>query len=691
MPVASSEQGVPLRRGDYTIVVMRGHSQGSSVAQDALAQGRRVLTTRALPVGLTSLVVLLGVTVFVTETWARRVGRQGLDRWYTGGGILAMMLVAGGAGWSIIQGAPKFMAAAGWAGSGVESTALSDQARAALYSQWFIAMRWVAVLLTGVLVVTVVGLLGWLPGEVWWPLCLGVAGLATCNVLYQFLRQGERSASRVLTAQPYVDLVLLAGMVHFSGGVENPLFAMMVFHVIFGGLVLPRRHCYGLALTGSVLLAMVFWGESAGVLRHYSLQAYPHMERNGIVLHPVHNTLFVTLMTALQTVILLLAAYYVSTLAVCLRGLEQRLEATAEKATADRRLLEKALETTRLGLRVVDVAGRAKWVSRLWREWWAGGVAGAEPVASVVGANEAVAGEASIRVQEQIVGNPGSLAGERVMQVTQAPLLDGLGRVSLVFELAQDITEEKRRQAQLMRAGELAAVGELAGEVAHEVNNPIAIIGAKARLLLSDHREAMSGKVAEELGKIALLTDRVAKIAQGLLAYSRPALGQREAVDVRFPVRQALALIEDPARSGGVQVEDGLGARPVVVHANAEELAQVFLNLFLNALDAMPQGGTLRVRASRGKLRERGQACVNIAVEDSGCGIPPEVREKIFEPFFTTKTDGHGTGLGLAICQGLVRSQGGEIRVESEVNRGACFVVSLPMPAGEEEKAGGHV
>jgi signal transduction histidine kinase len=225
-------------------------------------------------------------------------------------------------------------------------------------------------------------------------------------------------------------------------------------------------------------------------------------------------------------------------------------------------------------------------------------------------------------------------------------------------------------------------VGELAGQVAHEVNNPIAILGAKARLLLREGREPLPPHAAAELAKIVGLSDRVARIAQGLLSYCRPSPGARALVDVRLPMRSALAFVEGRARSAGVEISEALPETLPPVRANAGELDQVFLNLLLNALDAMPSGGRLEVRAGTALRVGDATSWVEVEVTDTGHGIPAELRERVFEPFLTTKPDGVGSGLGLSICLGLVRSHGGEISIESEPGRPTRALVRLPAAAG---------
>lgn len=241
---------------------------------------------------------------------------------------------------------------------------------------------------------------------------------------------------------------------------------------------------------------------------------------------------------------------------------------------------------------------------------------------------------------------------------------------------AREALASQRAQAdlQLVRAAKVATAGELAAHVAHEVNNPIAIVSAKARLLLSDHRDEMSERIASDLSKIVEQADRVARIAQGLLSSCRPAAGARTTLDVRDPLRKTLSLVEPRARSRGVEIEDRCPASPFPILASEIEMEQVFLNLYLNALDAMPKGGRLRVSVAP----DGASPWIEATVEDTGGGIPEEARARLFEPFFTTRGSGGGSGLGLWICKGIVRSHGGEIGVEDAPGPGARFRVRLP-------------
>ncbi len=599
-------------------------------------------------------------------------------------GVVFSLLIAATVSWSIINSSPGFIPDTPRDDSGLPGPANASD-RAKRYAQWFVAMRWIAVLLASALVITSVRLLHWLPLEVWWPLVAGLGALVASNVAYSIFLRCEQSVSSVLVFQGYFDLVVLTMLLHFSGGIENPLSMMMVFHIIIGGVLLPKPQSYLLAAFGSVLFALMAWLEWADAVEHYTLMLYPHFKvPGGELFHPAHNTLYACSRMTLHTTVLFLTAYFVTSLAERLRQKERRLEAMAERAMADQQLLERALETTGTALRVLGPDDKTHWSNTRWQIWF-----GNAPHHDQVddSGDTSPAGrtftDGQTRLTEFALAHGSdataqrSADGTRVVQVTTAPIREPGGKVRQVVELAQDVTAQKQAEAQIVRAGQLSAVGELAGQVAHEVNNPIAIISAKARLLLSDHRAEMSPKIAQELEKITDLSDRVAGIAQGLLSYCRPSAAVREPVDIRQPVRKCLALVDQHARKAGVTIHDELPHSVPKVKANAQELEQVFLNLVINALDAMPEGGELRVAYAPTTVAD-GDRGIAVVVTDTGAGIAPEIRDRIFEPFFTTKKE-RGTGLGLSIGLGLIRGLGGDIDVKSEVGKGSRFAVKLPI------------
>jgi len=273
------------------------------------------------------------------------------------------------------------------------------------------------------------------------------------------------------------------------------------------------------------------------------------------------------------------------------------------------------------------------------------------------------------------------------VSLTISPLEDADGKTVGWARISRDITEKKAMQEKLVQAAKLAALGELAGNIAHEVNNPIGIVSGKARLLVTGGHD-LPAKVERELNKIVEQCERVGRLTRGLLDYCRPSLGSKAPLDVQEPLRKALGLIAAKARRRGVELERRLLERPPRVDGNANELEQVFLNLLLNAIDAMPGGGRLAVEVRRVEADGGAGAELELEVEvrDTGDGIDPEHVDRVFEPFFTTK-GGSGTGLGLAICYGLIGNHGGSIAVESDgPGHGTAFRVRLPLAARPESE-----
>jgi signal transduction histidine kinase len=223
----------------------------------------------------------------------------------------------------------------------------------------------------------------------------------------------------------------------------------------------------------------------------------------------------------------------------------------------------------------------------------------------------------------------------------------------------------------------------MAAGVAHEVRNPLGIIRGSAELL-GDQLAADRPKRAL-LDSIVSEVDRLDRLLSNFLAFARPARGSVGVTDVAPTLRECLAQVGPDFARGGVVVSAEIESLPAVC-GNAAEARQVFLNLLINAREAMPRGGTLRVTGAErsiapGGLRAplRSGRFVEIAVADEGEGIRPEVRDRVLDPFFTTKEN--GTGLGLSIVHGIVTGVGGYVDIESKVGKGTTVRVGFPAAA----------
>jgi signal transduction histidine kinase len=238
---------------------------------------------------------------------------------------------------------------------------------------------------------------------------------------------------------------------------------------------------------------------------------------------------------------------------------------------------------------------------------------------------------------------------------------------------------ELELERELQRADRLATIGTLAAGLAHEIGTPMGVIRVRAEALQQDASISADGQA--KLGVIVRQIDRIARIVRMLLDYARKSESHKAICDLRAIAERALALLEPEAGQRGVRIIARLGEIPLLVNCDADQIEQVFVNMIMNALDAMQHGGgTLQVTAQTEHSLQGSRAM--LAFEDTGVGVAAENEDRLFSPFFTTKEPGKGTGMGLAVSQSIVREHDGEITFSTGPS-GARFVVAIPMAAGE--------
>ena len=262
------------------------------------------------------------------------------------------------------------------------------------------------------------------------------------------------------------------------------------------------------------------------------------------------------------------------------------------------------------------------------------------------------------------------------------------GKITRLISV-RDITKQKhselekeRIEQQLQLAGRLAAVGELAAGVAHEVNNPLTAVQAFAELLVSD--PDLDGRVKEDIEVIYSQAQRAAKITSNLLSFARRHRPEKRLVSINHAISKTLELHEYRMKVNNIDIVQELDPNLPETMADFHQLQQIFFNLITNAEQAMTDHngkGTITIRT------EVVEGMITISLADDGPGIPEENIKKIFDPFFTTKEVGKGTGLGLSICFGLVKSHDGNLLVQNNDNGGATFVIQLPIITEEEHSS----
>ena len=237
------------------------------------------------------------------------------------------------------------------------------------------------------------------------------------------------------------------------------------------------------------------------------------------------------------------------------------------------------------------------------------------------------------------------------------------------------IHELEEHQEQLVQSRKIAAVGTLTSGIAHELNNPINNIVLTAESLKEDFRELSQEEAMGLIQDILIQSERASEIVKGLLDFSRAERPEFIALSIGTVIQDTLKLVRNQVALSGINVEQDIPPDLPPIHGEQKSLQQVFLNLFINAIQAMLDGGTLQLRAHPSP---DGHWMV-IDVTDTGVGIDPEHLPQIFDPFYTTKQVGRGTGLGLSVTYGIVEKHGGHIEAKSRVGAGTTFTVTLPI------------
>ena len=267
-------------------------------------------------------------------------------------------------------------------------------------------------------------------------------------------------------------------------------------------------------------------------------------------------------------------------------------------------------------------------------------------------------------------------AGEaRTLNVAIAPLVTRQFQVVGRLVIMDDITERVDLESQLSQADKLSSIGLLAAGVAHEVNTPLAVISSYTQMLAKQLQS--DPQKSGLLERITRQTFRASEIVNNLLNFSRTSGAEFTDVDINKVISDTLALLEHQFKTAKIRVHSDLAPSLSAIQGNSGRLQQVFLNLFLNAKDAMPDGGTLSVATANGDF-------VSVRVSDTGSGIAPEHIHRIYDPFFTTKTapkegQNRGTGLGLSVTYGIIQEHAGKIRVESNPGAGTTFALDFPL------------
>lgn len=283
----------------------------------------------------------------------------------------------------------------------------------------------------------------------------------------------------------------------------------------------------------------------------------------------------------------------------------------------------------------------------------------------------------SARVEETTL--PG-LAGEYLLTIS--PVKEADGSIEKILLIARELTSDEVRKADSLRTAQMAAIGELAAGVAHEVNNPITGIINFAQLLLDDSEK--DSLQAELLDRIVNEGERIALIIKNLLSFARESEKDNEPVEITEIINNSLTLIEHQIKKDGITLSQNFSDEPCQIYGNFTQIQQVILNLLSNARFALNERypGAAKEKkidiSCAPFIQESGKSIIKIIIEDTGTGIPQGILKRLFQPFFTTKPAGQGTGLGLSISYGIIHDHGGIIKVDSKFDQYTKMIIELP-------------
>jgi signal transduction histidine kinase len=589
------------------------------------------------------------------------------------------------------------------AGTSVDMPSQCTREALAEHILWLIRLRWIAVgcivlaCLMGTYVFPV------LPHALPVYVCAGL--LLLSNVLYLIAaKTGKSRAGRrdiaIAMIQVETDLVLLTAVLHFSGGVANPFFLLYVVPIIIATIILPKKMSYAALLTAILLFGLLAISE---LKQGIGLGYYPlgFSAAGGLWSEPVYALGAFTAFVSVLTVVRHLTRVVIS-----------RMTAKELEAARNNDVLQAVINAMGEGLIFTTTRANVAICNPAANLWCKNGDIKPEDV-SIDDLPPALAEHIKNLLQgvdkasdwtERIEFDTGDPA-HRHIEVKSGPVTGVDGQRLGYVIVGQDLTEHRKLTKDLMERTEevteinemlkmsriemaqrekMVAIGQMATGIAHEIGNPLASISSVAQYLA---RKIEVNEQKEQLLIIQYHVDRISTILRRMLGLSRPATSEYKWTDINAVIDNTLSLINFDKRAKSVTIENNAGDDLPMMWLNPQNIEQVFINIFINALDAMnakeqEQQHTLKI------VTESKNDVVEIRISDTGIGMKPEVCKRAFESFFTTKEIGKGTGLGLYISYNLVTEVDGMISLESELDKGTTVMIRLPLRPKKELLAG---
>ena len=488
-----------------------------------------------------------------------------------------------------------------------------------------------------------------------------------------------------------LDLLSLTVLIHFSGGIENPFIFYFIFHLVIASILLSKKVSYILATLNTLLLSSLIFLEHYGVLHHYHLGFLPeNLWQNPIyissVLFVFTSTLFFSVYLA--TSIMDTARARETETFELKESLEEKvveLEDARKEVLFERNKLKSIIECMQEGVVFVDSENRVSLFNiaaqQIRKEQF-----GLDTDDNLSPETYGIQPQIAKHFSDggDVIEQQSTQIKDKFFENTYAAVRDDNGDYLGTVLVCRDVTDRKRMEIQMIQSEKMAAIGELAAGVAHEINNPLdGLLNCTLRIRRNPKNEK---QIQEYLNLMEEAIRRIESTVRQLLNFSRKHELTLTSVSLNEVINEVIGLIEYSAEEKHIQVEKQFQENLTPILGDKHLLEQVALNLGLNAIAAMPNGGVLTFNTGTVEFDSLlDEAAAYVQVTDTGVGIPKSVRDRILDPFYTTKITGKGTGLGLSVSNRIVREHGGVIEFESEEGQGSVFTIKLPIPRTEVE------
>jgi PAS domain S-box-containing protein len=627
-----------------------------------------------IPISLGIVAFIFGLYEVIERTWLGGIDMEVIHFLHVIRGVGSSLILAGFVAWYLLRRQSQLFLTKPSSQVGNYFRLLDTSGQLHQHATWLIDLRWVATTVATVLIIIACPITHILETYLCLPLLVCVATLALSNIFFAYWVPRSQNPYPIIICQIISDLIILTALLHFSGGIENPLFITYSFHVIIAGILLTKRATYYLSLVASGFFGILALGELLDFLPHYTIQLFPHVGYP--VQHAAHNFLYVFGLIFPFMGFLFCTAYFITLIMDHLRKSEERLVETARIASSEQQKLESVVNAAGAGMILLNQNLEVQWFNQKVREWfgWKEDLVGKRCVLcnhtsqstshSCIASHTVQKGKV-LEVERTVLEKPGQ---RRFYHITTSPILDERNKIVQIVELVQDITAWKLMEAEALHAGKMAALGRMAAGIAHEIGNPLSSLSIRLRRMEHSRDE---GFLRDSLQFLRDQIARISRIVHGIMQFSRPPKEEWNYCQLNDILLEVLNVIKLDRRSKGIKIDIHLAEELPKTLGVKDQLAQVFLNIGLNAVEAMAGNGLLEVKTA---IKD-GEILVTFS--DNGPGITPEVQTNLFTPFFTTKE--RGSGLGLAISYSIIHAHGGRIIVKSSEGQGTTFIVSLPI------------